>query len=163
MRLADTLRWVISQRLAPRIGGGRHAAARDHGLQPPHPRSIVLGESEGKSFYEIIEASYTFGWRTFDQSCLEAYEQDIITEETALLYCSKRGVVTRGIDQHQEEARGNHQQPQPAPAERRCALGLAGPRRRPHRRPPPVFQTEIGLCPWILNLSVPMINPPCWG
>ena len=24
--------------------------------------SIRLGESEGKSFYEIIEASYTFGW-----------------------------------------------------------------------------------------------------
>ena len=60
--------------------------------------SIRLGESEGKSFYEIIEASQPFGWRTFDFSCLEAYEQGTITEETALLYCTKRGPVTRGID-----------------------------------------------------------------
>jgi twitching motility protein PilT len=57
-----------------------------------------MGESEGKTFYEITEASYTYGWRTFDNACLEAYDQGIITEETALLYCSKRSVVARGID-----------------------------------------------------------------
>jgi twitching motility protein PilT len=57
-----------------------------------------LGESEGKSFYEIVEASHPFGWRTFDYSTLEAYEQGKISEETALLYCTKRGPVMRGID-----------------------------------------------------------------
>jgi twitching motility protein PilT len=60
--------------------------------------TIVFGEAEGKTFYEIIEASYPFGWRNFDQSCLENYEAGLITEETALLYCSKRGAVQRGID-----------------------------------------------------------------
>ena len=65
--------------------------------------SIVQGESEGKSFYEIIDASQTFGWRTFDHSCMEAYKSKIITEETALLYCSKRGVMTRGIDNLKKE------------------------------------------------------------
>jgi len=60
--------------------------------------SVIFGESEGKSFHEIIEASFPFGWRSFDQSCLEAYELGIITEETAMLYCSKRGAVQRGID-----------------------------------------------------------------
>jgi twitching motility protein PilT len=60
--------------------------------------AIRLGETEGKSFYEITEASHPFGWRTFDFSALEAYEQGKITEETALLYCTKRGPVTRGID-----------------------------------------------------------------
>ena len=60
--------------------------------------SIIMGEGEGRSFYEIIEASYPFGWRTFDQACLDAYEQEVITEEAAMLYCSKRGPVTRGID-----------------------------------------------------------------
>ena len=39
-----------------------------------------------------------FGWRTFDQSALEAFESNTISEETALLYCTKRGPVTRGID-----------------------------------------------------------------
>jgi twitching motility protein PilT len=58
----------------------------------------VQGESEGKSFYEIITSSETFGWKTFDSACLEAYENNIITEETALLFASKRGWVARGID-----------------------------------------------------------------
>ncbi len=97
-RLADALRWVVSQRLVPRIGGGRHALLEVMGSSLRVQESIRLGESEGKSFYEIIEASQTFGWRTFDFSSLEAYEQGKITEETALLYCSKRGSVARGID-----------------------------------------------------------------
>jgi twitching motility protein PilT len=67
--------------------------------------AIRLGESEGKTFYEIIEASYPFGWRTFDNACLEAYEAGVITEETALLYCTKRSVVSRGID-NLKKARG---------------------------------------------------------
>jgi twitching motility protein PilT len=98
IRLADTLRWIISQRLAPKVGGGRLAVLEVMGSNLRTQESIRLGESEGKSFYEIIEASYTFGWRTFDHACLEAYEQGKITEETALLYCTKRGPVTRGID-----------------------------------------------------------------
>jgi twitching motility protein PilT len=98
LRLADTLRWVISQRLVPKIGGGRHAMLEIMGANLRTKETIVQGESEGKSFYEIIESSQPFGWRTFDYSALEGYEQGIITEETALLYCSKRGPVTRGID-----------------------------------------------------------------
>ena len=60
--------------------------------------AIRLGESEGKTFYEIIESSSTFGWCTFDQACLHAYEKGLITEESAMLYCTKRSVVSRGID-----------------------------------------------------------------
>jgi twitching motility protein PilT len=105
VRLADSLRWIISQRLAPKIGGGRFALLEIMGHNLRIEETIRLGESEGKTFYEIIEASYTFGWRTFDHACLEAYEKGIITEETAQLYCSKRGVVSRGID-NIKKARG---------------------------------------------------------
>ena len=104
-RLSDTLRWIISQRLVPRIGGGRHALFEIMGNNLRTKESIVLGESEGKSFYEIIEGSAAFGWRTFDSSCMDSWEQGIITEESALLYCSKRGVVSRGIDA-MKKARG---------------------------------------------------------
>src|SRR5438094_2233942 len=97
-RLADMLRWVVSQRLVPRTGGGRFALLEIMGSNLRVQESIRLGESEGKSFYEIIEASHPFGWITFDCSCLEAYENRTISEETALLYCTKRGPVTRGID-----------------------------------------------------------------
>jgi twitching motility protein PilT len=97
-RLADTLRWIVSQRLAPRIGGGRYAIMEIMGSNLRTREAIVQGESEGKTFYEITEASSPFGWRTFDQSALAAYELNIIDEDTALQYCSRRGVVSRGVD-----------------------------------------------------------------
>jgi twitching motility protein PilT len=97
-RLSDTLRWVVSQRLVPRMGGGRFPLVEVMGSNLRTKESIMQGESEGKSFYEIIEASQTFGWRTFDYAALDAYKKNQVSEETAILYCSKRGVVTRGVD-----------------------------------------------------------------
>jgi len=104
-RLADTLRWILSQRLVPKVGGGRYALVEIMGSNLRTQETIRMGETEGKSFYEITEASQPFGWRTFDFSALEAYEQGKITEETALLYCTKRGPVMRGID-NLKKARG---------------------------------------------------------
>src|SRR5438876_62338 len=97
-RLSDTLRWIISQRLAPKVGGGRTAPLEIMGASLRTKETIQQGESEGKTFYEIIEASYPFGWRTFDHAALEGFEQGLLTEETAMLYCTKRSVVARGID-----------------------------------------------------------------
>jgi twitching motility protein PilT len=104
-RLADTLRWIVSQRLVPKVEGGRFALLEIMGSNLRTQETIRLGESEGKSFYEIIEASQPFGWRTFDFSAMEAYETGKVSEETALLYCTKRGPVTRGID-NIKKARG---------------------------------------------------------
>jgi twitching motility protein PilT len=99
VRLADSLRWVVSQRLVPKVGGAaRFALLELMGSNLRTQEAIRLGESEGKTFYEIIESSYPFGWRTFDHACMEAFEQGIITEETALLYCTKRSVISRAID-----------------------------------------------------------------
>lgn len=103
IRLSDTLRWIVSQRLAPKTGGGRTALLEIMGSNLRTQESIRLGESEGKTFYEITEASYVYGWRTFDHACLEAYDQGTISEEIALLYCSKRNVVSRGIDNIKKE------------------------------------------------------------
>src|SRR5437667_1030332 len=97
-RLSDTLRWVISQRLAPCITGGRYPLLEIMGNNLRTKESIMQGESEGKSCYEIIEASQTFGWSISDYSCLDGYKRGLITEDIALLYSSKRGHVTRGID-----------------------------------------------------------------
>jgi twitching motility protein PilT len=98
VRLAETLRWVVSQRLLPKIGGGRVAALEIMGNNLRVKDAIEHGESEGKTFYEIIEAASTFGWKTFDMAILEQFENELITEETALLYCTNKGVVSRGID-----------------------------------------------------------------
>jgi twitching motility protein PilT len=98
IRLADTLRYVVSQRLAPKVGGGRQLLTEILGHNLRTQEAIALGEGEHRSFYEIIEASQPFGWMTFDQSILNAYESGFISEETARLFASRKGRITRGID-----------------------------------------------------------------
>jgi twitching motility protein PilT len=98
IRLAETLRWIVSQRLLPKIGGGRVAALEIMGNNLRVKEAIEHGESEGKTFYEIIEAAGSFGWKTFDMAIVDLFEQGMITEETALLYCTNKGVMTRGLD-----------------------------------------------------------------
>jgi twitching motility protein PilT len=134
VRLSDTLRWVIGQRLAPRVGGGRTPLFEIMGSNLRTKETIIHGESEGKSFYEIIEASHTFGWRNFDQACLEAFEQNIIIEESALAYCNKRGVVSRGIDKI-KKARG----------EATTTTDLHMKREQAHKAPLPAFPTTFKL------------------
>jgi len=98
IRLADTVRWIVCQRLLPRVGGGRVAAFEIMGSNLRVKDTILHGESEGKTFYEIIEAGEAFGWITFDKYIIALYEQGLITEETAIAYASSKGVVGRGID-----------------------------------------------------------------
>ena len=98
IRLADTLRWVVSQRLLPKVGGGRVATFEILGHNLRVKDLILHGESEGKSFYEIMEASNAFGMITFDQHIVGLFEQGLIAQETAMGYCSHKGVVGRGID-----------------------------------------------------------------
>jgi twitching motility protein PilT len=103
LRLADTLRWIVCQRLAPRVGGGRKALLEIMGASLRTKDSIVQGEAEGRSFYEIIEASSMLGWCHFDMACVEAYKEGAITEENAALFCTKKGVVSRLIDRLKTE------------------------------------------------------------
>jgi twitching motility protein PilT len=99
IRLADAMRWIISQRLLPKVGGGRVAAFEIMGNSLRVQEAIVHGEAEGKTFYEMMEQAEPFGWTTFDSSISRLYEQGKITEETAQAYATKRAVVKRNTDQ----------------------------------------------------------------
>jgi len=98
IRLADTVRWIVCQRLLPKEGGGRIAAFEIMGTNLRVKDTILNGESEGKTFYEIIQASKAYGWITFDDYIVELYKQGLISEETAKAYASNKGIVGRGID-----------------------------------------------------------------
>jgi twitching motility protein PilT len=98
-RLADSIRWVVCQRLLPKVGGGRVAAFEIMGTSMRVREAILSGESEGKTFYEMQQQAKPFGWDTFDDYILGLYHDGLITEDTALAYASKRPVVKRGIDQ----------------------------------------------------------------
>ncbi len=97
-RLADTIRWIVCQRLLPRIGGGRVAAFEILKTNLRVRDAILHGEREGRTFQEIIEAGQAFGMVTFDNYIIGLYREGVITEETALSYATTRGVVGRGID-----------------------------------------------------------------
>lgn len=98
IRLADTVRWVVSQRLLPKIGGGRVAAFEVLRMNLRVKESILQGESEGKTFYEMMHTGKPFGMTTFDDYIIGLYEQGLITQDTALAYASHKAVAGRGID-----------------------------------------------------------------
>ena len=98
IRLADTVRWIVCQRLLPKEGGGRIAAFEIMGTNMRVKDTILNGESEGKTFYEIISASKAYGWTTFDDYIIDLYKQGLISEDTAKAYASNKGIVGRGID-----------------------------------------------------------------
>jgi twitching motility protein PilT len=97
-RLVDTIRWVVGQRLLPKIGGGRVAALEVMRKNLRVTDAILNGEAEGKTFYDIIEDGHALGMQTFDQHILELYQQGVITEETAMRHCSRKSAVNRGLD-----------------------------------------------------------------
>ncbi|MFO7838790.1 MAG: PilT/PilU family type 4a pilus ATPase [Desulfosalsimonadaceae bacterium] len=97
-RLAGALKWVVCQRLLPKVGGGRVAAFEMMGTSLRVKDAILNGESEGSTFYDIMEAGSAFGMTTFDNSVIKLYEKGLITEDTALNYASRRSIVGRGID-----------------------------------------------------------------
>jgi twitching motility protein PilT len=98
IRLAESVRWIACQRLLPRIGGQRVAAFEIMGTNLRVKDSILHGEAEGKTFYEIIQTGKAFGMITFDDSIVQLYKKGLISEETAMAYASRKGIVGRGID-----------------------------------------------------------------
>ncbi|MBU0945240.1 MAG: PilT/PilU family type 4a pilus ATPase [Proteobacteria bacterium] len=97
-RLTDTIRWVVGQRLLPKIGGGRTAAMEILCTSLRVKDLIINGETEEKTFYKVIQQGSAMDMRTFDQHILELYESEVITEETALNYCSYKNEISRGLD-----------------------------------------------------------------
>jgi twitching motility protein PilT len=102
-RLIDTVRWIVSQRLLPRVGGGRVAAIEILRTSLRVKDLIQNGETEDKTFYHIIKEGSALDMRTFDQHILELYGRGIITEKTAITYCSQRAEMNRGLDRIKAE------------------------------------------------------------
>lgn len=102
-RLVDTIRWVVSQRLLPRIGGGRVAAIEILRTSLRVKDLILNGETEDKTFYHIVREGSALEMRTFDQHILELYSRGIITEKTAMTYCTQRAEMNRGLDRIKAE------------------------------------------------------------
>lgn len=98
IRLADSVRWIICQRLLPKVGGGRVAAFEILGTSLRVKDIILNSETDGNTYESCMSAGSAFGMTTFDSYIVSLYEQGMITHETALTYASHKAVVGRGVD-----------------------------------------------------------------
>jgi twitching motility protein PilT len=97
-RLVGILRYVISQRLVPKKDGGRLLVTELMGSSLRTREAIALGENENRRLSDIIEAGHSYGWHSFEQSLIKAYEENLITEETAMLYCISKSQMRQRVD-----------------------------------------------------------------
>jgi twitching motility protein PilT len=104
-RLAASLRYIIGQRLVPGKDGARLLITELMGSSLRTREAIAMGESDNRRLHDIIEAGSSNGWHSFEQSLLHAWEQDLITEETAMLYCVDKAKMRQRLD----SARGGNQ------------------------------------------------------
>ncbi|MBZ4681909.1 PilT/PilU family type 4a pilus ATPase [Thermodesulfobacterium sp.] len=97
-RLAASLKWVIGQKLLPKIGGGR-IPVFDILYNNLRAKEIILtGESEGKTLYDVMTQGKPFGMQTFDQHLIELYEKNLIEEDLAIYHALRKDIVGRQID-----------------------------------------------------------------
>ncbi len=97
-RLAGSMRYIISLRLVPATSGRRLLVTEMMGNNLRTREAILLGENEGRRLDDIIEAGSVFGWHSFEQSLFKAYEQDLVTDETVMLYCTNKLKMAQRID-----------------------------------------------------------------
>jgi twitching motility protein PilT len=96
--LAESVRWVVCQRLLPKVGGDRVAAFEILQANLRVKDVILNGEGEGRTYYDIMQAGKPFGMTTFDDHIVGLYAKGLITEETAMAYASRKAAAGRGID-----------------------------------------------------------------
>jgi twitching motility protein PilT len=97
-RLAESLKFIISQRLMPKRGGGRVAAFEILKTNLRIRDLIYNGETEEKTFYQVVESGSAYGMITFDQYLAELFSQNVISEAVAMTNASDKSKLAQMID-----------------------------------------------------------------
>ena len=80
------------------MGGGRQLVQEIMGHSLRTREAIQMGEDDSRTFYDILEQNQTFGWCTFDQAIVAAFENRKISDETAMLYSTNKAKMSRYVD-----------------------------------------------------------------
>ena len=90
-RLAQTFRYIVSQRLIPRSDGkGRYAAVEILKSNPRTREYIEKGESEGKTLLDAIRDGEIDGMQDFDAVIRKLIEDKVISLEDGLSYATNQ-------------------------------------------------------------------------
>ena len=90
-RLAQTFRYIISQRLIPRADGrGRVAVAEVLRSSPRTREYIETGEAEGKSLLDAMRDGKLDGMQDFDSGILQLIESGVISLDDGLAFATNQ-------------------------------------------------------------------------
>jgi twitching motility protein PilT len=91
-RLAQSFRYIISQRLLPRADGSGRVAAMEILKATSRTREYIeRGESEGKSLLDAMEQGEVEGMQTFDSVIENMIRGGTVAKEDGLAYASNYG------------------------------------------------------------------------
>ena len=93
-RLSQSFRYIISQRLMPKVGGGRIAALEILKSSMRTREYIAKGEGEGKSLVDAMCDGSSDGMQEFDGVLERMVTRGVISSETALVYATNYNNLT---------------------------------------------------------------------
>jgi twitching motility protein PilT len=87
-RLSQSFRRIVSQRLMPKVGGGRIAAIEILVSNSRTREYIEKGEKDGRSITDAMSDGELDGMQTFDREIEKLIRNGSITKEVGLAYAS---------------------------------------------------------------------------
>jgi twitching motility protein PilT len=89
-RFSQAFKWVVSQRLIPKQGGGRMAICEVLRANSRTKEYVQEGEREGKSLEDAMQDGALDGMQTFDGELERLINAGVLDRETGLSYATNR-------------------------------------------------------------------------
>jgi twitching motility protein PilT len=103
-RFSQSFKWIVSQRLVPKLGGGRIAICEILRSNSRTKEYVQEGEREGKSLQDAMEAGGLDGMQTFDQELEKLIHAGTIDRELGLSFATNRTNLQLRLDTQGEGA-----------------------------------------------------------
>jgi twitching motility protein PilT len=120
-RLAQTFRYIVSQRLIPKADGkGRIAAVEIMKSNPRTREYIEKGETEGKTLLDAIRDGGIDGMQDFDIVIRDLIQKEIVTLEDGLSYATNKNnllLQLKGLASTEDYIDHGEEAKEPVPAE----------------------------------------------
>jgi twitching motility protein PilT len=89
-RFSQSFKWIVSQRLVPKLGGGRVAVCEVLRSTSRTKEYVQEGEREGKSLLDAMEDGVLEGMQSFDWELERLINAGVIDKDVALSYATNR-------------------------------------------------------------------------
>jgi pilus retraction protein PilT len=109
-RLAQSFRRIISQRLMPKVGGGRTAAIEILVSNSRTREYIEKGEKEGRSITDAMNDGEMDGMQTFDKVLEKMIRSGSVTKEIGLAYATNANNLALAINDLDQNLDKGHEE-----------------------------------------------------